>query len=175
MVAVDFRWFHFQSVRVYILTVPRGRIELYKHRARKVEKMGKLKQEEIAKQEDYDNLVAWLAAHIDTMDDERFYNIVGNPVLLANTVEKWLSEGEPSFPQPASGHVALKQLRNRRGLRKSRRARLTPYVIVILVGALAGLVPFFLDGVFNGISAIGFTVSYFTMVALAVRSQRGTR
>ena len=134
--------------------------------------MGKLKQQEISEQEDYDNIVAWMTTHIDEIPQESFDTIVGNPALLRATVNGWLMEKQARPPRPASSHAGY-YLPSRRDLRELKPVNWPLYTLTGLSGGLLAVLPPILVDVWNGISALGAAIFFFTLVALTARLVRG--
>jgi len=134
--------------------------------------MGGLKQREIAEQEEYDNILAWIQNHIDRIPPESFDAIVGDPALLRATVNGWLLEKKQRPPKPASSHAAY-YLPSRRDLREMKPVNWPLYAVLGLSGGVLTLLPPVLVGVWNGISAIGAAIVFFTCAALAARLVRG--
>lgn len=134
--------------------------------------MGKIKQQAIAEQEEYDNTVAWMATHIDRLPSKSFDAIVSNPTLLRETVNGWVFWKNKRAPLPGKYYLPT-----RRGLRVAEKAaekvNWPPY---LATGSLAGLVaimPPLIAGVWNGISALGVAVVFCTTVAFLLRLARG--
>lgn len=65
--------------------------------------MGGFKQELVADQEYYDNLVAWMSVHKEVLSDSTFEQIVNDPPLLRATVNGWVKLGQPYPPKYATG------------------------------------------------------------------------
>ena len=83
--------------------------------------VGRLKQQAIADEEYYDNLVAWMRVHKPLLSDSTFNQIVNDPPLLRATVTGWVALGKTPPPKPASEHVSLYYLPSRRDLRPVKR------------------------------------------------------
>jgi hypothetical protein len=79
--------------------------------------MGGFKQQLVADQEYYDNLVAWMRVHKPVLSDATFQQIVDNPPLLRATVKGWVESGQPYPPKYVTGGHAY-HLPKRRELRE---------------------------------------------------------